>query len=70
MDHRTLSFGSFEFRPVQRVLSEDGRTVPLCSRALDVLVLPVGRGKTVAAVSNPSPHWRQVAFARCSLRQF
>ena len=43
MDQRALSFGNFEVRFAERILTEDGRPVPLGSRALDILVMLVER---------------------------
>ena len=43
MEQRALSFGNFELRRTERALTEDGRLVPLGSRALDILVMLVER---------------------------
>ena len=49
MDEQRLAFGRFVVLPAQRVLLEDGRQVRLGGRALDILILLVGRaGKVVS----------------------
>ena len=69
MDHRALSFGSFEIRPAQRVLIEDGRPVPLGSRALDILVLLVERaGQVVGKDELIAQVWPNAVVEEATLR--
>jgi len=69
MDQRALSFGSFEIRPAQRVLTEDGRPVPLGSRALDILVLLVERaGQVVGKDELIAQVWQSVVVEEATLR--
>ena len=48
MDEETFAFGSFRLIPAQRMLLEDGESLRLGSRALDILVTLVERaGETI-----------------------
>ena len=69
MDQRALSFGSFEICPAQRVLTEDGRPVPLGSRALDLLVLLVERaGQVVGKDELIARVWPSAVVEEATLR--
>jgi len=69
MDQRALSFGSFEICPAQRVLTEDGRPVPLGSRALDILVALVERaGQVVGKDELIAQVWPSAVVEEATLR--
>ena len=62
-------FGSFELFPVRRLLSRDGRTVKLGSRALDLLVALVERaGRVVTKDELMSQVWPDVVVEDTNLR--
>jgi len=69
MNQQALSFGSFEVRPAERVLTEDGRPVPLGARALDLLVLLVERaGQVVAKDELIAKAWPSAVVEEATLR--
>jgi len=69
MDQRALSFGSFEVRPGERVLTEDGRPVPLGSRALDILVTLIERaGQVVGKDELMAQVWPSTVVEEATLR--
>ena len=69
MNQRALTFGSFEVRPAERVLVEDGRPVPLGARALDILVLLVERaGQVVGKDELIAQVWPSAVVEEATLR--
>ena len=69
MNQRALTFGSFEVRPAERVLVEDGRPVPLGARALDILVLLVERaGQVVGKDELIAQVWPSTVVEEATLR--
>ena len=69
MNQRALTFGSFEVRPAERVLVEDGRPVPLGARALDILVLLVERAGQVVGKDELIAHvWPSAVVEEATLR--
>src|SRR5215813_15579181 len=62
-------FGGFELFPVRRLLSRDGRTVKLGSRALDLLVTLVERaGRVVTKDELMSRVWPDVVVEDTNIR--
>jgi DNA-binding winged helix-turn-helix (wHTH) protein len=62
-------FGSFELFPVRRLLSRNGRTVKMGSRALDLLVALVERaGRVVTKDELMSRVWPDVVVEDTNLR--
>src|ERR1700754_1148001 len=69
MVHRTLRFGPFELFSSERMLRRDGVTLPLGSRAFDILVYLAERPGEVIGKNELIDHvWWNVAVEEGSLR--
>jgi DNA-binding winged helix-turn-helix (wHTH) protein len=69
MVHRTLRFGPFELSSSERMLRRDGVTLPLGSRAFDLLVYLAERPGEVIGKKELIDHvWWNVAVEEGSLR--
>ena len=69
MVHRTLRFGPFELSSSERMLRRDGVTLPLGSRAFDILVYLAERPGEVIGKKELIDHvWWNVAVEEGSLR--
>ena len=67
--HRKLKFGPFELSSGERVLQRDGATLPLGSRALDILIYLTERPGEVVAKKELIDHvWPDVVVEEGSLR--
>jgi DNA-binding winged helix-turn-helix (wHTH) protein len=67
--HRTLRFGPFELSGSKRVLRRDGVTLPLGSRAFDILVYLVERpGELIGKKELINHVWSNVTVEEGSLR--
>src|SRR5258708_30371475 len=67
--HRNLQFGPFELSSRERVLRRDGQTLPLGSRALDILIYLADRPGEVIAKQELIDHvWSDVTVEEGSLR--
>ena len=69
MDDETFAFGSFRLIPAQRLLFEDGRPLRLGSRALDILIMLIGRaGETVSKEQLIARTWPDTVVEEGALR--
>jgi DNA-binding winged helix-turn-helix (wHTH) protein len=69
MVHRTLRFGPFELSSSERMLRRDGVTLPLGSRAFDILVYLAERPGEVIGKNELINHvWSNVTVEEGSLR--
>src|SRR6202035_1668904 len=69
MVHRTLRFGPFEISSSERMLRRDGVTLPLGSRAFDILVYLAERAGEVIGKNELINHvWSDVTVEEGSLR--
>ncbi len=65
----SYTFGSFELFPEQRLLLDDGRTINLGSRALDVLIVLVeSAGETVSTARIMARAWPTTTVDKASVR--
>ena len=69
MEEETFAFGSFQLMPAQRMLLEDGKSLRLGSRALDILVTLVERaGETIGKDQLIARAWPDTVVDDGSLR--
>src|ERR1700759_5656718 len=69
MDEETFAFGSFRLIPAQRMLLEDGKSLRLGSRALDILVTLVeSAGETIHKDQLIARTWPDTVVDEGSLR--
>lgn len=69
VDHETHVFGSFQLIPTRRLLLDDGKSLPLGSRALDILtVLVEHAGETVSNEQIMARAWPTTTVEEGSLR--
>ena len=69
MDEETFAFGSFRLIPAQRMLLEDGKSLRLGSRALDILVTLVeSAGETIGKDQLIARAWPDTVVDEGSLR--
>jgi predicted ATPase/DNA-binding winged helix-turn-helix (wHTH) protein len=69
VDHETYVFGSFQLIPARRLLLDDGRPLPLGSRALDILtVLVEHAGETISNDQIMARAWPATMVEEGSLR--
>src|ERR1700760_344832 len=69
MDEETFAFGSFRLIPAQRMLLEDGKSLRLGSRALDILVTLVeSAGETIGKDQLIARTWPDTVVDEGSLR--
>jgi len=69
VDHETYDFGSFQLIPARRLLLDNGESLPLGSRALDILAVLVERaGETVSNEQIMARAWPTTMVEEGSLR--
>ena len=69
VDHETYVFGSFQLIPARRLLLDDGKGLPLGSRALDILTVLVEQaGETVTNAKIMARAWPMTTVEEGSLR--
>jgi predicted ATPase/DNA-binding winged helix-turn-helix (wHTH) protein len=69
VDHETYDFGSFQLIPARRLLLDNGESLPLGSRALDILTVLVERaGETVSNEQIMARAWPTTMVEEGSLR--